>query len=98
MEIYKMYDSITAELNGQIQDLQEAHETTVAELNASEARVKELARESETLRITQSDRVRQMEDDNRFYKAEVREVLRKHDKDIIGQGLECHLRLLNIPV
>ena len=62
---------VTAELNSQLQDLQEAHETTVADLHTSESKVKELSRENDVVRNAQSDRVRQTEDENRFLKTEV---------------------------
>jgi len=51
--------------------LQEAHETTVADLHTSESKVKELSRENDVVRNAQSDRVRQTEDENRFLKTEV---------------------------
>lgn len=58
-------------MNGQIQDLHEAHEAASEEIQAAERKVKQLAAENETLRVTQSDSLRTIEDENRHLKSEV---------------------------
>jgi hypothetical protein len=49
----------------------EAHDAASEEIHAAERKVKELAGENETLRVTQSDRLRDIEDENRHLKLEV---------------------------
>ncbi|XP_060589378.1 microtubule-associated protein futsch-like isoform X3 [Ruditapes philippinarum] len=66
------------ELNSQIQDLMEAHDAASEEIHAAERKVKELAGENETLRVTQSDRLRDIEDENRHLKLELQRLKEGH--------------------
>ncbi|XP_052244904.1 uncharacterized protein LOC127854035 isoform X3 [Dreissena polymorpha] len=59
------------ELKGQVQDLQEANEAAVSDMQAAERRVKELAADNERLRVTRGDRAQELEAENRTLKTEL---------------------------
>ena len=63
---------LTDDLNSQILDLQEANESSVDEIKAAENKIKQLAGDNETLRATQASSMRDLEDENRHLKHEVR--------------------------
>ena len=66
------YFNFTDDLNSQILDLQEANEASGEEIKAAENKIKQLAGDNETLRATQASNMRDLEDENRHLKHEVR--------------------------
>ncbi|WAR07410.1 hypothetical protein MAR_017368 [Mya arenaria] len=65
------------ELKSQVQDLHEANEAAMEEVRAGERRIKELAAEKETLRVTQDDRTRDLQEEVRHQRTELTR-LREH--------------------
>ncbi|KAL4232736.1 hypothetical protein ACF0H5_007424 [Mactra antiquata] len=60
------------DLTGQLQDLQEAHESASLEIASSEKKVKQLAADNESLRILNTDQNRAIDEENRNLRAEIK--------------------------
>lgn len=62
--LMKPFVPVPADLESQVQDLQEANETAVAELSNTERKVEELQRAKETLRLGQGSQNLDLQEEN----------------------------------